>query len=44
MWICPNGGELKDKVFRVGHIGCLSTEDYDKLIEAFLDLREKGFL
>ena len=44
MWICPNGGELKDKVFRVGHIGCLSKEDYDKLIEAFLDLREKGFL
>lgn len=44
MWICPNGGELKDKVFRIGHIGHLSTEDYDKLIEAFLDLKEKGII
>ena len=32
IWICPNGGELKDKVFRVGHMGCLSESDYDKLI------------
>ena len=44
IWICPNGGELKDKVFRVGHIGYLTIEDYDKLIEAFLNLREKGFI
>lgn len=44
MWICPNGGELKDKVFRVGHIGCLTTKDYDKLIKAFLNLREKGII
>ena len=38
MWICPNGGDLKDKVFRVGHIGCLQKKDYDQLIEAFKDL------
>lgn len=44
MWICPNGGDMKDMVFRVGHIGCLTERDYDKLIEAFLDLREKGFI
>lgn len=44
MWICPNGGSLKDTVFRVGHIGCLKETDYDKLIAAFLDLREKGFI
>lgn len=44
MWICPNGGDLKDKVFRVGHIGYLQQTDYDKLIEAFLDLREKKFI
>ena len=24
IWICPNGGDLKEKVFRVGHIGCLT--------------------
>lgn len=44
MWICPNGGELKDFVFRVGHIGCLSKDDYDKLIDAFVDLKNKGFI
>ena len=37
IWVCPNGGELEDKVFRVGHMGCLTTEDYDKLL---LALRE----
>jgi aspartate aminotransferase-like enzyme len=44
MWICPNGGDMKDTVFRVGHIGCLTEADYDKLIDAFLDLREKKYI
>lgn len=44
MWICPNGGDMKDIIFRVGHIGYLQKEDYDKLIAAFLDLREKKFI
>ena len=44
MWICPNGGDMKDTVFRVGHIGCLAEKDYDNLIGAFLDLREKKFI
>lgn len=44
MWVCPNGGDLRDTVFRVGHIGCLTTQDYDKLIDAFLDLQRKGFI
>ena len=44
MWICPNGGDMKDTVFRVGHIGCLTEADYDKLIEAFLALRDKKFI
>lgn len=44
MWICPNGGDMKDTVFRVGHIGFLTEADYDKLIDAFLDLREKNFI
>lgn len=34
IWVCPNGGGLKDKIFRVGHMGCLSENDYDQLIEA----------
>lgn len=44
MWICPNGGDMKDMVFRVGHIGCLTEKDYDQLINAFLDLRENNFI
>ncbi len=44
MWICPNGGSMKDTIFRVGHIGYLSEADYDKLIEAFLDMRDKGII
>lgn len=34
IWVCPNGGELKDKVFRVGHIGDVEQKDYDRLIDA----------
>lgn len=44
IWVCPNGGELKEKVFRVGHIGDLSIEDNIILINAFNDLKEKGML
>lgn len=38
IWVCPNGGELKDKVFRVGHIGHLERVDYDRLIEALSEI------
>lgn len=24
IWICPNGGDMKNTIFRVGHIGYLS--------------------
>lgn len=34
IWICPNGGELKNKVFRVGHIGNLNPADNLRLIGA----------
>ena len=44
MWICPNGGDMKDTIFRVGHIGALTTKDYDKLIAAFQDLQKKGVI
>lgn len=33
MWICPNGGDLKDKVFRVGHIGTISKKEVDALVK-----------
>lgn len=41
IWICPNGGELKDKVFRVGHIGNLTKEDNSTLINALKDMYKK---
>lgn len=44
IWICPNGGDLADVLFRVGHIGCLATEDNDKLIAAFKDLQKRGII
>lgn len=44
IWVCPNGGEMKDTVFRVGHMGCLTLSDYDKLIGAFLSMKDIGFI
>ncbi len=44
IWINPNGGEIGNKMFRVGHIGDLTLEDNDKLIEAFKDLEKRGIL
>lgn len=44
IWICPNGGELKNTIFRVGHIGFLTKEDNDKLIESLESLIKRGIL
>ena len=44
IWVCPNGGEMRDKVFRVGHIGALSIEDNKKLVDAMKDMQKKGLL
>ena len=44
IWVCPNGGNFKDTLFRVGHIGHLTTQDYDCLLQAFRDMQEKHLL
>lgn len=44
IWICPNGGELKDKIFRVGHIGALTHDDNTTLVNAFKDLQHRGII
>ena len=44
IWICPNGGNLKDKIFRVGHIGSLKETDFDCLIRAFIDIEKRQLL
>lgn len=44
IWICPNGGEMKDTIFRIGHFGAQTTKDNDTLIAAFKDLLAKGII
>ena len=44
MWICPNGGELSEKVFRVGHIGHIMPNENAQLIAAFKDMFKRGLL
>ena len=44
IWICPNGGELKDTVLRVGHLGNLTPEDNTTLINALKDMQKRGLL
>lgn len=44
IWVCPNGGSMKDTVFRVGHIGALTKSDYDNLINALLDMQARGVI
>ena len=44
IWICPNGGDMKSTVFRVGHIGYLTHEDNTTLINALKDLHKRGLL
>ena len=44
IWVCPNGGDMKDTIFRVGHIGALTHEDNDTLIKALKDMQKRGLL
>ncbi len=44
IWVCPNGGELADKIFRVGHIGALTKDDNETLVNALLDMQKRGLL
>lgn len=44
IWVCPSGGDLRNKLFRVGHIGNLTLRDNDTLISALKDIHRKGEL
>lgn len=44
IYVCPNGGELKDTLFRVGHIGNLTVEDNDALINALKSMQKEGLI
>jgi aspartate aminotransferase-like enzyme len=40
--VCPNGGELKDKIFRVSHMGDMDEAYVDILIDALFDYYENN--
>lgn len=42
IWVCPNGGNLKDEIFRVGHIGYLTIDDFDTLINSLNEMHKDG--
>ena len=44
IWICPNGGEMKHTVFRVGHIGHLTHADNTTLVSALRDMQGRGLI
>ena len=44
IWVCPNGGDHKSRIFRVGHIGYLKHEDNTILANALKDLQKNGKL
>lgn len=44
IFICPNGGDFADSLFRVGHIGDLSKRDNSKLVRVFKKLEKRGII
>ncbi len=44
IWVCPNGGEMADKVFRVDNIGYITKENNNKLVDILLDMNQIGLL
>lgn len=44
IWVCPNGGDMKNTIFRVGHIGYLNHDDNTTLINALKDMQKRGLL
>lgn len=44
IWVCPNGGKLKDRLFRVGHLGALTKENNTKLVNALKDMQKRGLI
>lgn len=44
IWVCPNSGDMKQTIFRVGHIGYLNHDDNTTLINALRDIIKRGRL
>lgn len=44
IFVCPNGGDLEETLFRVGHLGNLTIEDNQTLLTALKDMENRGLL
>lgn len=44
IWACPNGGQMADAVFRIGHIGHITRENILTLSAALHDMNRRGLL
>lgn len=44
IYVCPNGGTLSRKLFRVGHIGAITESDNNELVKALLTMKEENIL
>lgn len=44
IFVTPNGGDLRDRLFRVGHIGNLSIDDTKALIQALHEMSKEGLI
>ena len=44
IWACPNGGAHADDVFRIGHIGHITKEDNQALIDALHEMHQMNRL
>lgn len=44
IWVCPNAGDMKETIFRVGHMGALTHEDNNTLVDALKDLQKRGIM
>jgi len=42
--VCPNGGELRNRLFRVGHMGHLTVDDNTRLINALAQMQTEGLI
>lgn len=42
--VCPNGGELRNRLFRVGHMGHLTVDDNTRLINALSQMQTEGLI
>lgn len=44
IFVCPNGGALEQRLFRVGHMGYLTEQDNQRLLDALQDMQNRGLL